>query len=627
MENQTNNDREDVLLKLSNISLNYGNLEVLKGAELTIHRSEVHAMVGEHGAGKSSLAKVISGAVKPKTGSITFNDRHYNFLTIKKAKNIGIEMVNQNNMLYNDFSVAENLFVTSRFLKTLPVIRQKMLVNEARSLLEMYEFDINPLAPLVDLTLSDRVLVDILRNLYSKPRLLILDEALEKLSAGTLHKVTTILKRLKEEGTSILFITHRLDDIYDIADTVSIIKSGRMLITENVGKIDKINLIKMAYIQIADERESEGINKEFYELLKYNEAILRNLPVNLLVTDKDNRIRLINESGKRYFGLKTSNIRNLPLNRIFPGGNDDVLNLLKEALEKNRESTFYNLNIKVGERKRRNNIKIYPIYDGTFLIGNIIIIEDITEQEKLREQVVLSEKLASVGLLAAGVAHEINNPLEIIYNYINYLRYHLTDSQLNKVVRDLDEQIHYITNIVSNLITFSDSKNIAPEEININSVIQKMINLIRHNAKHKNIDIQFTKTSDSINVRMNENELKQVILNLFKNSFEAMPTGGTIYIQTEENGDGTSENVTIIFRDTGSGIKEEKLYDIFLPFYSTKKGEGNNLGLGLSVSYGIINKYNGDVTVENLKDTGCQFVISIPKYVKPKIGFEQNPVS
>jgi len=610
-----NTDRlkTDELLKIEDISLNYGNLEVLHDINLTINKSEVHAVVGEHGAGKSSLAKVISGELRPRTGSLFFREKCYNYLTVKKAKNIGIEIVNQINQLYDQFTVADNLFVTSKFLNSLPVVHQKRLNREAKSFLSSYNFDIDPSSLLINLTLSDRVLVDILKTLYAKPRLLILDEALEKLSANTLRKVIVILKRLKKEGMSILFITHRLDDIYDFADMVSIIKNGRILITDNINKIDKINLIKIAYIQLEEHEDRESLNKEFYELLKYNEAILRNLPVNLIVTDKDNKIRLINENGKKYFGLQSSAFRNLPLETIFPKGNGEALDLIKNALGKKQENTFFNVVINLGERKTTNVIKIYPIYDGAFFIGNIIILEDITEQDKLREQVLISEKLASVGLLAAGVAHEINNPLEIIYNYVKYLKFNSIDQEVQQVIENLDKQIHYIANIVSNLITFSDNTNITIKEINLNDIIQNILNLIKYDAKYKKIFIDFDKSEETILMRMKENELKQVILNLLKNSFEAMPKGGRIYIKTEEYMNNESTYIRIIIRDTGPGIEESNLYNIFLPFFSTKTAAGTNLGLGLSVSYGIVKKYSGTITVENLKNSGCQFMITMPK--------------
>jgi PAS domain S-box-containing protein len=607
-----NSPNSSPLICLEHINFNYGNLQVLRDIDLTVYPSEIHAIVGEHGAGKSSLCMVISGALKPKSGTIIFNGRRFNSFTIQQARSIGIEMVNQHNQLFDDFSVAHNLFVKSRFISSIPLVTSRKLYREAKSILTQFEFNISPTAPLKDLTLSDRVLIDILKHIYSKPRLLILDEALEKLSSDTLDKVLKILKELKETGMSIICISHRIDNIYHFADKVSIIKNGQLLITDKINEIDKINLIKMAYTQITTNKTTENANKEFYNLLKYNEAILQNLPVNLMVTDRDNMIKMINNHGKEHFKLTNKNLQNIQLKDLFGENNGETLTLLENALTKRKENIFYNSPLIVNGEKTKNNIKIHPIFDGSFFIGNIIIIEDITEQEEMREQFILSEKLASVGLLAAGVAHEINNPLEIIYNDIDFLKYQLSNDTLHDIVENLDNEIHYIANIVSNLITFSDNKKVNRENVDLNEIILNIINLIKYNTKHKNIKIYFNPTDECVRILANKNEIKQVILNLLKNSFEAMPSGGNIFIDTIKINKKNSDVVSIRFKDTGVGITDKNPYNVFLPFYSTKKGKVENFGLGLSISYGIIKKYNGNIKVENFNNSGCQFTITFP---------------
>jgi signal transduction histidine kinase len=114
-------------------------------------------------------------------------------------------------------------------------------------------------------------------------------------------------------------------------------------------------------------------------------------------------------------------------------------------------------------------------------------------------------------------------------------------------------------------------------------------------------------------IQANKHEIRQVFLNLLKNSFEAMPAGGDIHIETTQITEDGVNVAKIIFQDTGSGICDENPNNIFLPFYSTKKGRGKNLGLGLSVSYGIIKKYHGTISVENSDHSGCRFLIHLPQ--------------
>ena len=614
-------NNKKALLYLQDISLKFKEKVILDKINLKINESEVHAIVGEHGAGKSSLCYIISGLLIPNSGNITFNHTSQHSLTQTRANQLGIELVPQNTATLNNLTVAENLFINKKIANTFTLFQKEKYFLAADSYLRKYGFDIDSSEYLANLNTSDQAVVDVLKHIYSKPKLLILDEALVKLSASTLQKMLKVISDEKKRGTSIIFVTHRIDDIYNIADKVSVIKNGEILITDSVENIDKINLIKIAYTQITNKGGDDDFTKEFYQLLKYNEAILKRLPVNLIVIDREEKIKLINEYARQYFKIDEKPFSyNTPLKEIFKKGNQVVLNKIHEAIQENLTKIYYNVPIIFAGETTVNIIKTYPIFDGSALIGNIIIIEDVTEQEKLREQVNLSEKLASIGLLAAGVAHEINNPLEIIYNYISRLKRNTSNTKNSNTLKNLEEEINSIALIVSNLIAFSsDSKRIGdtlePNEniFELDTVLSTILNLIKHTARDKKIKIGYFPESVKMPIKANKTEIKQLILNLIKNSFEAMPDGGELVIRTRELWHGGSREIEIIFVDTGCGIQENNPHDILLPFYSTKNGKGHNLGLGLSVSYGIIKRYNGSITYRNLEKSGCEFKITIPQ--------------
>ncbi len=600
------------LLTLTNISLDYGQFKALKNIHFTLGYSRVHAIVGEHGAGKSSLAMILTGLLKPQAGFISFDRKNYRFFNLKQAQNLGIAVVHQHTLSLNErFSVAENLFFTTGpfFEKT---ERKYETIEKAQTFLLRHKIDINPQVRVGDLNLSDRILIDILKHLYIRPKLLILDEALEKLSSVSLKKMITLLMDLKKKGMSLIMITHRLDDIYNLADQVSILRNGEVLLTDDVQKIDKLNLIKMAYMQLPDEQHVDDLQKEFNQFLKYNEAILRNLPVNLIVTDTECRIKMVNDFCKQSFGLKKISYFNIPLEALLSSSSEEVIESTRQTSSDNIEKTLYQVPLSFNDIPIICNFKTFPVYDGTTSIGNIIILEDMTEHDRLQKQVILSEKLASVGLLAAGVAHEINNPLEIIYTYMSFMKYKFRAPEYHEALDTLQEQISHIANIVSNLLSFSEKNTIANEEIEMNSEIRAVLKLVKHNAAYKHINIQFDPCADDLLIRANKHEMKQVILNLLKNSFEAMPSGGRISIESTVLQEEGKQVAQVRFKDTGPGIGDDNPNNIFLPFYSTKKGTTNNLGLGLSVSYGIIQKYHGTISAENI-DTGCRFTITLPQ--------------
>ena len=610
--NQSHQPDWSPLLKLKSINFSRDNIRVLRNISLDLHRSEFHAIVGDHGSGKSTLGMIISGALKPVSGAILFKNKSYPHLTLRKARKLKIEMVSQSLQLINYFSVTENLIIPDKVYSRFPMRKRRHLIQkEVSTLLAGYGFDIDPAATINNLSLSERMVIHILRSIYRKPDLLILDAVLAKLAATHLEKILDILDGLKKKGGSILCITHSIDDIYSLADKVTILRNGEIILTDSVNNIDKINLIKLCYTQISGSDDIEYY-QDFNQLLRYNEAILQKLPINLIVSDNKNKIKMINDHGRVYFNLEKGDYRNLFLDDLFSEGSENALELIKSAFSGKKEKTFYNIPVVVNTIKTITNIKILPIYDGAFLIGNITIIEDVSEQENLRQQMILSEKLASVGILAAGVAHEINNPLEIIYNHLNFMKFHIDKEKRYEIISNIEEELTDIKQIVSNLISFSDNSKIVNEEFELNGLIASMINLIRFNAKNRKISIEYAPAAHPIYINANMNEIKQVILNLLKNSFEASDGGGSICIRTQRVDVDGKPFACIVFKDDGIGIDDENQDNIFLPFYSTKKGTGVNLGLGLSVSYGIITKYKGNITVKNLKTSGCEFTITLP---------------
>jgi ABC-type sugar transport system ATPase subunit len=236
---------------------------------------------------------------------IRFKGRELSPLSPETARQSGIEIVTQHNPLFDDFTVANNILVNNRF-RSSPFFNSKQLKRTAGQFLQATGFDLDPSALLKNLNQSDRVVVDILKHIYPQPELLILDEALEKLSAENLERIIAILRAMKQKGTAILFITHRIDDIYTFADRVSIMRDGHILLTDSVDRIDKINIIRLAYTQFLQSERGEQDTTLFYQLLKYNQAILENLPINLIVIDENGSVKLINESAKHFFSATLS---------------------------------------------------------------------------------------------------------------------------------------------------------------------------------------------------------------------------------------------------------------------------------------------------------------------------------
>lgn len=599
------------IVEMVNISLNYSEVKALDNASISFKKGSIHALIGEHGAGKSSLGLILCGLLKPTSGKLIIDNSSFNYLKPKVAMSKGIEFVHQQLLLNPYFTVAENLFYCDKKSPFFSLNLKKRIQEIANEYLVSLGFNLDVSKVTKNLTLSEKALISILAKIKNNPRVLILDESLDKISVEYYSKLKKILSSLREEGCSIIIMTHKIDWVYDIADKVSIIRHGKNILTENIQSVGKMQIIKMAYTQFSEAPVYQPQVDSFYHLIKYNEAILENLPINLIILNNEGILKLINKYFINSFKISPSLFLEKSGLELFEKTSPTTKNILLNQLNLFDENTIFHLSICINNIHGIFNAHYSPIYDNNEKIGAMFIFYDITEYDSLQQNNQLSEKLSSVGLLSAGVAHEINNPLEIISNYLTNIKFKYNDPELISIVNKLSKQVNYITKIVSNLQNFSNLEKVTPENTNINDLINEMIDLLKLNAKLKNIKIIFKELSLNNYAYINENELKQAILNIIKNSFESIKKDGEIEIiinQIELYG---IQSIEIQVKDTGEGIDESK--DYFTPFFSTKSNNGSNTGLGLSLVYGIITKYEGTISINNRVDKkGCVVKITFP---------------
>jgi C4-dicarboxylate-specific signal transduction histidine kinase len=192
------------------------------------------------------------------------------------------------------------------------------------------------------------------------------------------------------------------------------------------------------------------------------------------------------------------------------------------------------------------------------------------------------------------------------------VKLNLANKALEPTIDDITEEINAIAQIVSNLVTFSDTYPDTNESFDVNELLDSMVKPVTFSAKNKQIRISFNPSTQALYIRANRTEIRQVILNMMKNGFEAMPSGGEFRIETRQGTQENEEVVIMTFRDTGTGIKKSAIKNLFSPFYTTKGGTRGHLGLGLSVSYEIVTKYHGTISVRNRKNVGAEFTIVFP---------------
>lgn len=596
------------LIQLDNISLSYGTVVALEDLSLSVSKGEIHAVVGEHGAGKSSLVAILAGYATPDSGTIAVNGRRHSSLSVGRARSEGISIVKQSVALCDHLSVATNIYMNSDGFFRRHKLSKRRARDSVRSFLEERDVALPLDEQAGNLKLADKVMVEIMRGLYREPQLLILDEALEKLTTEGLERVVGQLRAMRDEGKSVLFVTHRVDDIFQIADRVSIVRKGEVVINESVKEIDKFSLVKMAYTQLPASGAKGYGDTEFYHLLRYNQAILESLPISLLVVDNAIALKLVNTSAARYFGIAEGTNDGMSLREIF-AENEALYRRITNSIAEPATTTLFNQQFSVSGDTRILNISIVPIRDESWRIGSILMIEDATEREKLREQVFLSEKLGSIGVLASGIAHEICNPLEIISNDITYLK-SLYGSTIDlSILKEIKEEVESINRIVRNLDRLPGSEKRTIEPSAIGSIVRSVVTFVSPVAEQQDVTLEFRDTAGESLSRVGSDDLRQILLNLIKNALEAVHPGGSVLVQVKAD----DSRTMVVIEDDGPGIPESDRHQVFLPFFSTKATSVANRGLGLYVSYQLVTENGGTIEIDSRRPTGCRFTLAFPK--------------
>jgi PAS domain S-box-containing protein len=399
--------------------------------------------------------------------------------------------------------------------------------------------------------------------------------------------------------------------------TIAVIGLGRTIGGDFLSSEDVELLESLAsYIGIALQNASlytrlqEKIS-EFERLKEFNENIVESINVGILAVDLGGRIESWNAQMEAMYALSRAEALGQELRSVFPPEFVDVLEASRNESGVHHLYKFP-LTTRAGEQ-RVANIAIAPLLSRDFVaVGRIVLVDDITDRVSLETQLAQADKLSSIGLLAAGVAHEINTPLAVISSYSQMLMKQMRgDARLGPVLEKITQQSFRASEIANGLLNFSRTSTTEFRETNLNQVIRDTISLLEHQFKKAQIELDLELADDLPSISGNAGKLQQVFLNLLLNAKDAMPGGGRLRVATLSNG-----HVEAIVADSGAGIAPENLKRIYDPFFTTKTmpkpGERRGTGLGLSVSYGIIQEHAGKIEVESAIGAGTTFHLEFP---------------
>ena len=399
--------------------------------------------------------------------------------------------------------------------------------------------------------------------------------------------------RIREHTVAVLGLGKTVDGDYLSSDDVELVET-----------IAGYVAVALDNAQLYSSLEQKAL--EIARLKDFSENIVESLNVGVLSVDLDGIVESWNTRMEQLFGVSRQESVGRQLSSLLP---EELAREIAARGDQEQITGIYKQRVQHQGKSLTLNVSITPLVSkSNERIGRLLLFDDVTQRERMEEQMSQTEKLTSLGLLAAGVAHEVNTPLAVISNYIQMLAKQMPEGDPRQsIIEKIVKQTFRASEIVNNLLNFSRTGAAEAADIDVNRVVEETLSLVAHPLKASQIQVVKQLGEPLPAVRGSANKLQQVFLNLFLNARDAMPSGGMLEVRTvAHNG-----SVEIEVADTGAGIPREHIHRIFDPFFTTK-ASGRGTGLGLSVSYGIIKEHSGKIDVRSTPGKGTSFHVEFP---------------
>lgn len=352
---------------------------------------------------------------------------------------------------------------------------------------------------------------------------------------------------------------------------------------------------------ITGRKQAEQVLRYQRELI---DQMIATIPSAVAVVGEDNRLLLANETFQKTFYTPASSIGNQTLINVVPIKELELaFNNLKNT---DIRDTSLDFNMTIGDKLHTFTTGIIKMQNARYLV----FMNDVTEEREKQDRLYLTDRLASIGELASGVAHELNNPLTSIIGLSDMLVQDTLEQEAREDVKIINSEARRCASIVKNLVTFARKHNPKREPVQVARIINDVLNLRSYEMNSQNIAVETQFEPDLPEIMADYFQLQQVFLNIILNAESAMLEAhgrGRLKI----SGSKTNGNLKIAFADDGPGVLPENVGNLFTPFFTTK-GVGKGTGLGLSICYGIVSSHGGKIYLDKSENQGATFIIELP---------------
>ena len=371
----------------------------------------------------------------------------------------------------------------------------------------------------------------------------------------------------------------------------------------------------LASVELSEDLAGEvaAQSREIEEHRRFTSLVIDSLPVGLYVVDRSYRIQIWNrkrETGTQ--GLRRDDVVGRPVFDVLTRQPADELRQEFDRVFQTGEIQQSELEVSRGGETRYFRLSKIPMrLDGDEISHVITVGEDVTDWRTIQAKILQSEKLAAIGQLAAGVMHEINNPLATISACVAAIEGRLPPgSGADEYLQIIEKEVDRCSRIVDGLLDFSRPKAAARTTVDLNALVEETLFLLKHHRQFKRLRVVRELAVEAPRIAGNGEQLIQVLMALMLNAVDAMEHGGVLTVRTRV-GAGRPDEVVVEVQDTGVGIARDEQDKIFEPFYTTKP-PGRGTGLGLSICYGIVQDHGGRIEVDSAPGRGSLFAVHLP---------------
>ncbi len=344
----------------------------------------------------------------------------------------------------------------------------------------------------------------------------------------------------------------------------------------------------------------------FSRVKAFSDNVVENMPMGLLVIDPKERVASFNQIAESMLGISADETLGKPLSNILPSAFRDFFYHLKaNSGPVNRE--LYTA-LGSGKKLPLEVIGSELRDDGGISLGWVILFRDLTEIQHLKREILRSQRLASIGRLAAGVAHEIRNPLSSIKGFATYFKERYRDTPKDHQTAEIMiQEVERLDRVIGQLLEFARPMRIQRKSTHLDALIRHSLKMVEGDADKKGITLNFKNDPPVETVNIDPDRIKQVLLNLYLNAMEAMDGKGNINVEISRTGRDNALQITV--SDTGPGIQEKDLPLLFDPYFTTKS---SGTGLGLAIVHKIIESHKGEIQIKSRPGEGTMVTVVIP---------------